>query len=307
MSTDSKGEQARFYSAAADPGRARPLERLEYQAAVEALHATVTPILEKAAGRLKTMGYPTVEVEGAGAMVSLITICPRAGVKGTLRFQVHETFAVLVARDPVFWMFSLFNGSDMITAKPGRLPGLENVEPVEGIVEDFVAACELGIRSRTNEVSAYLLDVITCALDGAPLRPPAPTGEMVRFSTCGDKAYLSWAVVPALEAARICVDRRLQAWSAKVFSPGTGDDAQCGMLITTRMGKGLLRFTRKISATDNPLLCYQITMAGTTFPTEPLEIVTNESGHFVAAEALDTIIGEFIYGLMMEWSSLDDL
>jgi hypothetical protein len=45
-----------------------------------------------------------------------------------------------------------------------------------------------------------------------------------------------------------------------------------------------------------PLLCYQITTGGVSFSPEPLEIVTNDRGHFVAAETLDFILGAFVYG-----------
>jgi hypothetical protein len=307
MSEDSNGGRARFYSSAADPARARPLGRQEYQAAVVALHATVTPIMERAAERLRRSGFTTVEVESCGAMVSLLAICPHAGVKGTLRFQIHETFAVLVERDPVFWMLTLFDGSDMVMAKPGRLPGLENATPIESIVEDFAVGCELGLKDRRNKVGTYITDVITCALDGRPLRSPESGGELVRFSTCGEKAYLAWAVVPALEAARGCLDRRFPAWQAKVYAPSTGDDSQCGMLVVTRIGKSLLRFTAHKVEGDGPMLFYQVTAGGTVSPLEPLEILTNESGHFVAADAIDAVVGEFIYGLVGAWNLSDDV
>jgi hypothetical protein len=305
MSEDPNGEQARFYSTAADPGRAVPLEWQEYQAAVAALHETVIPIMEKTAARLRESGFTVVKVESYGEMVSLLAICPRAGIKGTLRFQVHETFAVLVERDPFFWMLTLFDGADMVMAKPGRLNGLENAA-VENIAEDFAVGCELGLKARRWKVSTYITDVITCALDGESLRPPESAGDLVHFSTCGEKAYLSWAVVPALEAARGCLDRRFPAWQAQVFAPSPGDDSQCGIMVTTRIGTSLLEFTAQKVAGDGPLLFYQVTSAGTTGPHEPVEIQTNERGHFVAVESLDAVIGEFIYGLVTAWSSLEE-
>jgi hypothetical protein len=307
MSEEPQEKKARFLASPGDPGRARNLEREEYARAVADLHAVVIPIMEKTAATLRERGFCTVSVESRGAMVSLVAGCERADLKGTLRFQIHESFAVLVTRDPVFWMFTLFSGGDMLLARPGRLPGLEPVAEIEKIIEDFGSACELGLRSHAEKVGAYLNDAVTWALDGERLQPPDAAGELLRFSTCGEKAYLPWAVVPVLEAAHFCLERRFPEWGVRVFPPVKGDDSRCGMVIDTNFGKWKLLFYREIPADEAPVLCYQVIRGGIESPPEPLEIITNESGHFVTADSIEAIVGEFIYGLAAAWQAVERL
>jgi hypothetical protein len=305
MSEDAQNGQARFYSSAADPGRARPLDGAEYAAAVSDLRAVVVPIMESTATKLRGHGFPVVTVESSGAMVSLVAVCAFTGIKGTLRFQVHESFAVLVARDPVFWMFTLFSGSEMLLAKPGRLPSVL-AQPIEKIVEDFGVACELGLKSRADGTGIYFNDVITWAIDGEPLRPPNGSPELVRLSACAERAWLSWLVVPLMQAARECLERRFPAWSARVLSPLDDGDAQCAMVVDTNLGSSRLRFQQEGGKAEAPAMLYQVTTGGASTPPEALEIVTSQEGRFVAAEALAAIVGEFIYSLAAAWQLTED-
>jgi hypothetical protein len=293
MSTEPREGEAKFYSSAAEPGKARPMERLEYKNAIAELRRAVVPIMECAATELRGVGF-TVSVETGGALVSIIALYDRPALKGALRFQVHESFAVLVARDPVFWMFTLHCGKDMLLARPGRMSDVKDTLPVTRIVDDFASACQCGLKCRADQIQTYFADLIRRATNGLPFYVPVADGEPLRFATDGEHAFIAWIALPILEAARLCLSRRMPSWRVTVFHPTKGDPSHCSIIISSEAGRSEL--TVKKQKPTGALHCH-VTHGAITFESSPLELMRGESGRFVAVGTFETLLGKFIYDM----------
>jgi hypothetical protein len=123
-----------------DPGRAPALEPHERERLLTALQTNVLPALEQTAKILSACGFQEVRVEQRGAMVSLCAGSEKPRVEARLRFQIHETFAKLVAREPVFWMFTVYCGNELTMGKAGRMISFDDLEVLAGIGKEFAAA-----------------------------------------------------------------------------------------------------------------------------------------------------------------------
>jgi hypothetical protein len=166
MSCTLKLQEPFFVSRSGDTRRAYPLQRHECDKLVEAMKSKVLPLFEETGGLLMSTGFSIAKTEFFGQMASLMVASGTTPVTGFLRFQIHETFALLVNHEPIFWMITIFNGCDMVTAKPGRLSGVEDPELLLAITQDFAAAClQIQERHRAAEKSVHDPVSYLCASD----------------------------------------------------------------------------------------------------------------------------------------------
>jgi|GEM_PF-2826864 len=138
MSAGDSFRRVKFIDSQGDPGRAPALQPQEYRQLISALATAVVPVLERTAAVLKQNGFGEACVELTGGMASLLARHGWQPVEAVLRFQIHETFAVLTSRDPVFWMSAVYCGSKLLAGKPGRLADLDDAAAIEQIAESFV-------------------------------------------------------------------------------------------------------------------------------------------------------------------------
>src|SRR5436190_23085658 len=113
-----------------DPGRAESLGHEERDELSVAMRVRLIPLMEGEIRKLTRAGFTQVRLEKHGGMVSLYAASEKPPVEGRLRFQIHDTFAPLVAREPVFWMMTIYRGSEMVIGIPGRMSGLEDTQAI---------------------------------------------------------------------------------------------------------------------------------------------------------------------------------
>jgi len=185
-----------------------------------------------------------------------------------------------------------------VAGKPGRLVGVDDTGALMAIAEDFANACTAARQWRKDRLMAYFGDIITWALDGEALRPPAPSGELVRLMNWNEQNYLTEAVSPILELACQSLTERFPAWRAKADLTGRNAGPQCRLAVKAISREGDLRFFRESAPDGNAILCYEVMSDGQKSPVETVEIVTTDSGNFAEREALEGIVGEFLYGIV---------
>jgi hypothetical protein len=201
-----------------------------------------------------------------------------------------------VSREPLFWMFTLKDNGELIAARSGRLAAV-NRENIREIVEAFTAVCEQGIECRSPAVRGYFVHVIKAALNREPLIQ-RERRKLIPLSACGRKAYLRWAVMPVLEAARECVAQWRPAWSVTVSASNFENSHKCALEVNTQRGTDLLTFSRETLPSGETVLCYQVASMGSLSPAEPFETVMRETATVIDALASPKIVGEFLYGLV---------
>jgi hypothetical protein len=285
-----------FVSSTRDPGRALPLAREEHAGLVSALRTNVIPLLELTATRFLADGWYSVNVRSYGSLAGLYVECINPPIQARLRFQVHESFASLVRRDPVFWMFIVYNGSDMVEAKPGRLPGADDAAGLAKIAEDFVKACRTARSGLNSRIAAYFEDMITLALDGENLQPPSPSGNLVTLEW-GEPDLIRAIVLPMLELAGKCLEKRFPVWRVKVDRPG-GDNDRCRLALKSITRETVLSFSKYRDAGGEAVICYEVMSDGRRSPMETIEIIADDGFYFTPAIALESVVGEFLFSVV---------
>jgi len=122
MSAEPDQREPILQGSSSEPAYAASLSDAEHGRLVERLEKAALPILEAAGQELIKAGFLGVRAECLKDMASLTV--SQNSLEGWLRIQVHQTFGVLITREPVFWMYAVYDGSKLIHGKPGRMQEL---------------------------------------------------------------------------------------------------------------------------------------------------------------------------------------
>jgi hypothetical protein len=141
MSEDPDSKTPKFIGSGRDPGRAESLGDEERDVLCKAMESQVLPVMERKIRQLNRAGFTQVRLDHQWGMATLFAACEKPPLEARLRFHIHDTFAPLVTREPVFWMITIYRGNEMVMGVPGRLSGLEDAEAITTIVGEFVSAC----------------------------------------------------------------------------------------------------------------------------------------------------------------------
>src|SRR5436190_13970185 len=98
MSTP-RGKRPEVIADASDSSRASALDDAEYLMLMDEFRRVLLPLLNRMAKVLRRGGFHGVRIE---SLESLSSLSVSFGARGSawLRFQIHRTFAPLVAREP---------------------------------------------------------------------------------------------------------------------------------------------------------------------------------------------------------------
>jgi hypothetical protein len=272
------------------------LEESERDELKRAMAAQVLPVMEGAIRKLNLAGFTQVRVEQHGGMASLFAACEKPPVEARLRFQIHDTFAPLVTREPVFWMMTIYNGNEIVTGVPGRMSGFEDARVIANIVDDFVRDCASARGKRDERCATYFTDVITSALDGLPFQRPLFSAESIRISQAGGGECLRAAVAPVVEIARQCLATRFTGWLVESHVPSATEDGSgdCRLRIKTLTMESTLRFFTQ-SLRDGLKICCETITDGKKSPSRTIQVLPRNPGQVTRTEAVEEVLGEFMH------------
>jgi hypothetical protein len=120
----------------------------------------------------------------------------------------------------------------------------------------------------------------------------------VRVSGREEHGWLSWLVLPVMEAARMCISRRYPAWIAKTVPPSTNGEPQCGILVNTGSLASQLHICARQKQGQPVEFVYQMTRDAIAFPARPLENTPDNGGKCLAFSVVHGLVDEFLYSLV---------
>jgi hypothetical protein len=130
-----------FIASASDTSDATPVDQNEFSHLVSRLDAIVMPALWQAMLKLQPTEFRPVQVARHAGLASLVLQREHPETDAWLYFQIHRSFGASPAGESIFWMYAIHHPAGTTAGRPGCLPHLDDSEPVDEIISEFILAC----------------------------------------------------------------------------------------------------------------------------------------------------------------------